>query len=85
MPDGWRRWTESDKVEIGRMDGGLHPADDLQHQPDERGKQDAEVSPFGLRHEIHNRGDQRISRGVAGNAAIDTETLAAEVLGECPS
>lgn len=45
----------------------------------------AEVSPFRLRHEIHNRGDQRISRGVAGNAAIDTETLAAEVLGECPS
>ena len=42
-----------------------------------------EVSPFELRHEVHNRGDQRISRGVAGNAAIDTETLATEILGEC--
>ena len=43
----------------------------------------AEVSPFELRHEVHNRSDQRISRGVAGNAANDTETLATEILGEC--
>ncbi len=41
-----------------------------------------EVSPFGLRHEVQNSGDQWISSGVAGNLAIDTKTLAAEVLGE---
>ena len=43
---------------------------------------ETEVSSFRLRHEVHNSGDQGISSGVAGQLAIDTETLAAEVLGE---
>ena len=42
-----------------------------------------EVSSFLLRHEIHNNADQGISSGIIGDLAIDTETLAAEVLGEC--
>ena len=41
-----------------------------------------EVSAFQSRHEVQNSGDQWISSGVAGNLAIDTKTLAAEVLGE---
>ena len=41
-----------------------------------------EVSYFLLRHEVHYNADQGISSGVVGGLAIDTETLAAEVLGE---
>ncbi|WP_295441651.1 DUF6236 family protein, partial [uncultured Thiodictyon sp.] len=44
----------------------------------------AVVSRFPLRHERHNRGEQRILRGFAGIRAIDTETLAAEVLSQPP-
>ena len=41
-----------------------------------------EVSRFQLRHKLHNRGDQRILCRFARIRASDTETLAAEVLGE---
>ena len=41
-----------------------------------------EVSYFPSRHEVHNRGDQGISRCFAVVLAIATETLGAEVLGE---
>jgi hypothetical protein len=43
---------------------------------------ESEVSYFPSRHEVHNRGDQGISRCFVVVLAIDTETLGAEVLGE---
>jgi hypothetical protein len=48
----------------------------------ERCHNEAEVSSILLRHEVHNSGDKGISSGVAASLAIDTETPAAELLGE---